>query len=151
MNASFNRWHLVNAYGAFGSMTTVRRELIIEGTLKQNPEEHDWYAYEFKGKPGDVYRRAPQVAPYHLRLDWMMWFLALGSWEQPWFARMLEQLLDGESAIRGLLHDDPFNGQAPEFIRVRLFEYRYATAAERRDTGQWWWREELGTLVPARK
>src|SRR5699024_7502093 len=26
MNASFNRWHLVNAYGAFGSMTQVRRE-----------------------------------------------------------------------------------------------------------------------------
>src|SRR5699024_12795148 len=33
-------------------------------------------------------------------------------------------------------------------IRVRVFEYRYATAQERRETGQWWWRKELGILVP---
>lgn len=149
MNASFNRWHLVNAYGAFGSMTQVRRELIVEGTLSSDPSsESGWHAYEFKGKPGDVYRRPPQVAPYHLRLDWMMWFLALGSPNQPWFQRLLQKLLDGDSAIRKLLRSDPFDGQAPVLIRVRVFEYRYATAAERRETGQFWWRKELGNLVP---
>lgn len=149
MNASFNRWHLVNAYGAFGSMTQVRRELIIEGTLSTDPStETTWQAYEFKGKPGDVYRRAPQVAPYHLRLDWMMWFLALGSPNQPWFAQLLDKILDGDPAIRRLLRTDPFNGEAPTLVRVRVFEYRYATAAERRETGQWWWRKELGTVVP---
>lgn len=139
MNASFNRWHLVNAYGAFGSMTQVRREVIIEGTLSTNPSsESGWYAYEFKGKPGNVYRRPPQVAPYHLRLDWMMWFLVLGSPNQPWFQRLLEKILDGDPAIRKLLRSDPFDGEAPVLIRVRIFEYRYATAAERRETGQWW-------------
>jgi hypothetical protein len=30
------------------------------------------WEYEFKGKPGDPRRRPPQVAPYHLRLDWLM-------------------------------------------------------------------------------
>lgn len=149
MNASFNRWHLVNAYGAFGSMTQVRRELIVEGTLSTDPSsENSWQPYEFKGKPGDVYRRAPQVAPYHLRLDWMMWFLALGSPDQPWFARLLDKLLEGDPAIRRLLRTDPFDGQAPVLIRVRVFDYRYATPAERRETGQWWWRNELGTVVP---
>ncbi|MDN5742846.1 MAG: lipase maturation factor family protein [Yaniella sp.] len=149
MNASFNRWHLVNAYGAFGSMTQVRRELIIEGTLSTDPSsETGWQAYEFKGKPGDVYRRAPQVAPYHLRLDWMMWFLALGSGEALWFRRLLDKIVDGDPAIRRLLGTDPFNGQPPVLIRVRVFEYRYATAQERRETGQWWWRKELGILVP---
>src|SRR5690625_3638984 len=149
MNASFNRWRLVNAYGAFGSVTTVRRELIVEGTMSTNPsEETGWYAYEFKGKPGNVYRRAPQIAPYHLRLDWMMWFLALGSGNEPWFRRFLEKILDGDPAIRKLLRTDPFDGEPPVLLRVRVFEYRYATPNERREAGQWWWREELGTLVP---
>ncbi|GAA4114031.1 lipase maturation factor family protein [Enteractinococcus coprophilus] len=149
MNASFNRWHLVNVYGAFGSMTQVRREIMIEGTMSSDPSDDDgWQAYEFKGKPGDVFRRPPQVAPYHLRLDWMMWFLVLGSPNQPWFRRLLDKLLDGDPAIRKLLRTDPFDGEPPVLIRVKIFEYRYATAAERRETGQWWWRKELGTLVP---
>src|SRR5699024_8146457 len=117
MNASFNRWHLVNAYGAFGSMTQTRREIIIEGTMSTDPSDDDgWQAYEFKGKPGDVYRRPPQVAPYHLRLDWMMWFLALGSANQPWFRRLLDKILDGDPAIRKLLRYDPFDGQPPMLI-----------------------------------
>ena len=149
MNASFNRWHLVNAYGAFGAMTHTRREIIIEGTLHTNPsEDNGWQAYEFKGKPGDPFRRPPQVAPYHLRLDWMMWFLALGSPNQPWFRRLLDKILDGDPAIRKLLRHDPFDGQPPVLIRVKIYEYRYATAAERRETGQFWWRTELGVLVP---
>ena len=149
MNASFNRWHLVNAYGAFGAMTQTRREIIIEGTMSTDPwDETGWQAYEFKGKPGDVFRRPPQVAPYHLRLDWMMWFLALGSPNQLWFRRLLDKLLDGDPQIRKLLRTDPFDGEAPVLIRVKIFKYRYATRAERRETGQWWWREELGTLVP---
>ena len=32
MNASFNKWHFVNTYGAFGSVTRTRREVIVEGT-----------------------------------------------------------------------------------------------------------------------
>lgn len=150
MNASFNRWHLVNAYGAFGSMTEVRREVIIEGTLSDRPEEADWKPYEFNGKPGDVSRRPRQFAPYHLRLDWMMWFLALGTWHEAWFAHLLAKLLDGDPAIRRLLRIDPFDGQAPALLRVRLFEYRFATAAEKRETGQWWVRDELGTLMAPR-
>ncbi|MDN6173763.1 MAG: hypothetical protein L0J06_13445 [Yaniella sp.] len=43
-----------------------------------------------------------------------------------------------------LIKEEP---PAPAFIRVRVFEYRDATAQERRETGQWWWRNELGVLV----
>src|SRR5439155_18020632 len=72
MNASFNRVHLVNTYGAFGSITRERYEVVIEGT--EAPElspQAEWKEYEFKGKPGDPRRRPPQVAPYHLRRDWL--------------------------------------------------------------------------------
>src|SRR5699024_7297743 len=59
----------------------------------------------------------------------------------------LEKILDGDPQIRRLLRTDSFDGQAPELIRVRVFEYRYTTRQERQQTGQWWWRGELGTLV----
>lgn len=147
MNASFNRFHLVNAYGAFGSMTEKRHEVIIEGAETEDPDEADWLPYEFKGKPGDVRRRSRQFAPYHLRLDWQMWFYALRPGADRWFVALLERLGDGDPAVRRLLRTDPFGGRPPRHLRVRLFEYRYAAAEERRDSGDWWVRRELGTLA----
>src|SRR5699024_2487987 len=153
MNASFDRFHLVNAYGAFGSMTERRYEVIIEGTLAADPDaadEEEWLPFEFKGKPGDVRRRSRQFAPYHLRLDWQMWFLALRPGAQPWFVALLERLRSGDPAVRRLLRTDPFDGEAPTGIRVRLFEYRYASGPERRETGAWWTRTEAGELARLR-
>ncbi|MGO2559412.1 lipase maturation factor family protein [Brachybacterium sp.] len=150
MNASFNRFHLVNAYGAFGSMTERRCEVIIEGTRAPDPDtaaEAEWLPYEFRGKPGDVRRRPRQFAPYHLRLDWQMWFLALRPGAERWFVELLEKLHQGDPGVRRLLRTDPFAGDAPTGIRVRLFEYRYATREERRENGGWWTRTELGELA----
>lgn len=156
MNASFNRWKLANAYGAFGSMTETRNEIIIQGTLNPDPDEEDWHPYRFKGQPGDVRDRPPQVAPYHLRLDWMMWFAALGAYREEWFASLLQHIAGGDPAIRKLMGPDPFDGEAPEMIRVRMFTYRYATRAERRaDREQhgrsvkplWWVRQDPRTLL----
>lgn len=147
MNASFNRWHLVNAYGAFGSMTKRRLEVVIEGTMSRSPQEGDWRAYEFKGKPGDPARRPRQFAPYHLRLDWMMWFLALRPSAEGWFVALLEKLAEGDRAVRRLLRIDPFDGAPPARLRVKLYDYRYATAQEKRETGHWWARTDLGILA----
>lgn len=78
MNSSFDPLHLVNTYGAFGSVSRVRQEVVIEGTSDTSPrQDSEWREYGFKGKPGDVRRWPRQFAPYHLRLDWMMWFAAL--------------------------------------------------------------------------
>ena len=80
MNYNFNSLHLVSAYGAFGTVTRERYELVLEGTRDEHPgPESRWLAYELKGKPGDPMRRPRQVAPYHLRLDWLMWFLPFSS------------------------------------------------------------------------
>src|SRR5699024_2674663 len=102
---------------------------------------------EFEGKSGYVFSKAPQVATSHSRLDWMLWYLALGSCRQAWSSAFLEKSLDGDPQIRRVLRRDSLDGQAPEMIRVGVFEYRYTTRQERQQTGQWWWREELGTLV----
>ena len=52
----------------------------------------------FKGKPGDVRAVPRQWAPYHLRLDWLMWFLPLGRMWEPWFEVFLLRLLEADAA-----------------------------------------------------
>ena len=153
MNATFNPLHLVNAYGAFGTVTTERYEVIVEGHPAVDPAvgrtaESGWLPYEFRGKPGMVRRRPGQFAPYHLRLDWLMWFLALGSRDTRWFEVFLVRLLQGDRATLRLLAHNPFPQQPPGLVRARVFRYRFSTPAERRVSRDWWVRTEVGTLVP---
>jgi hypothetical protein len=150
MNYSFNPFHIVNTYGAFGSVTRERYEIVVEGSAEEQPSDASWQAYEFKGKPGDPMRRPPQVAPYHLRLDWLMWFAALSpSYAQRWFPAFLEKLLSHDQATRSLLRRDPFPDRPPVWIRAQLYLYRFTTSAERRETGAWWSREFVDEYMPA--
>ncbi|TFC53468.1 MULTISPECIES: lipase maturation factor family protein [unclassified Cryobacterium] len=149
MNASFNPFHLVNAYGAFGTVTKERFEVVVEGSDSADPRDPTaWRAYEFRGKPGDVARVPGQFAPYHLRLDWLMWFLALGSRESRWFEVFLARLLQGDRATLRMLAHNPFAAAPPRYVRARVFLYRFSTPAERRAEHVWWVRSEVGTLVP---
>jgi hypothetical protein len=149
MNASFNRWHLVNAYGAFGSVTKERYEVMVEGTADDPGDPGaTWREYGFKGKPGDVRRLPRQFAPYHLRLDWLMWFLALGSRDTVWFQMFLLRLLQADRRTLKLLRHDPFAGEPPRAVRATMYLYRFATRAEKRATGDRWVRSEVGALVP---
>lgn len=151
MNASFNVWHLVNAYGAFGTITRRRTEVVVEGTLDDDPGPASaWREYGFRGKPGDVRRLPRQYAPYHLRLDWLMWFLALGSSAQlRWFVPFLGKLLEADRPTLRLLAHDPFDGARPRWVRARLYRYRFATPAERRATRQRWVRTDDGLMIDA--
>lgn len=143
MNFSFNPLHLVNTYGAFGSVTKKRYEIIIEGTYDHTiTAGTEWKAYEFKGKPGDPGRISPQVSPYHLRLDWQMWFAAMSSpTRNRWLQRLIHQLLEGNQQAERLLKDVPFENEPPRYIRARLFRYQYTTTEERKKTGNWWNRD----------
>jgi hypothetical protein len=95
-----------------------------------------------------VDRRAPQVAPYHLRLDWLLWFVPLGAARSEWFAALLLHLLEADPRILRFVRVDPFGGERPHRIRVRMFRYRFATRAEHRADGAFWVRRPLFTLVP---
>jgi hypothetical protein len=150
MNSSFDPLHLVNTYGAFGSVTKQRYEVIIEGTSDPEPTPaSEWREYEFKAKPGDVRRRPPQYAPYHLRLDWLMWFAAFSSPRyHEWFMPLLVKLLEGDRAVIALLARDPFPGGSPRVVRAQLWLYRFTTPAERRQTGAWWHRSYVRPYVP---
>lgn len=136
MNASFNRWQLANAYGAFGTVTKERIEFIVEGSLDEAGLL--WREYEFKGKPGDVRRIPRQFAPYHLRLDWLMWFLPLGRSLEDWFTAFLVRLLEADRPTLALLRVDPFEGAPPRWVRVVSYRYRFTTRAERHaGSGRW--------------
>jgi hypothetical protein len=150
MNASFEPLHLVNTYGAFGSISRERYEVIVEGTSDTAPTPASvWRAYEFKGKPGDLARTPPQIAPYHLRLDWLMWFAAMGRYnEYPWFVNFVAKLLQGDRAVLGLLRTNPFEGRLPRYVRAQLYLYRFATRAERRQARLWWKRQFVGEYFP---
>ena len=148
MNASFNAYHLVNTYGAFGSITRDRYEVVIEGTQSEDLDAAEWCEYEFKGKPGDVRRRPRQLAPYHLRLDWLMWFAALSpAYAGRWFVPLLNKLLRNDAPTLRLLRHNPFPDAPPKHVRARLYVYRFTTRAERRTTGAWWSRTLVGPYV----
>ncbi|MEU5460990.1 lipase maturation factor family protein [Streptomyces althioticus] len=151
MNRSFDPLHLVNTYGAFGSVSRVRHEVVLEGTADETPrEDSDWREYEFKGKPGDPRRWPRQFAPYHLRLDWLMWFAALSpSYASPWFGGLVERLLENDPDTLRLLRRSPFPADAPpRHVRARLFRYRFTTWRELRETGACWERTYVREFFP---
>ncbi|WP_377272648.1 lipase maturation factor family protein [Peterkaempfera sp. SMS 1(5)a] len=150
MNCSFNTVHLVNTYGAFGSIGRVRHEVVIEGTDSARPTpDAVWREYGFKGKPGDPRRLPRQFAPYHLRLDWLMWFAGISpAYARPWLRPLVARLLENDPATLRLLRTNPFPDAPPALVRARLFRYRFTDWRELRRTGAWWYREPVGELLP---
>ncbi|MEV6101824.1 lipase maturation factor family protein [Nocardia sp. NPDC051981] len=149
MNAAFNRLYLGNTYGLFGHIIRHRFELVIEGTDDEPGPEATWSVYEFKAKPGTVSRRPRQVAPYHLRLDWLMWFAAISPLRaEAWFVALVVKLLRGDAPTLRLLASNPFPQRPPKYVRALLYLYRFTTRDERRRTGAWWTRRYLGQYLP---
>jgi hypothetical protein len=149
MNTTFDPFHLVNTYGAFGTVTRHRDEVVIEGTADLSIDDGTtWRQYEFKGKPGDPRRRPPQVAPYHLRLDWLMWFVPLSpSYGATWLPALLAKLLANDRPVLKLLRANPFPDAPPVHVRAVLYRYSYTSWRERRATGAWWSRTRAAVLV----
>jgi hypothetical protein len=146
MNTSFTRLPFVNTYGAFGSVGRERLQLVFEGTrdARLTPET-TWFAYQFKCQPGDLARRPCWMSPYHYRLDWLLWFAAMGSpREYPWVLHLVSKLLDADPVTLALMGPDPFGGRRPRSVRVDLYRYRFAP----RGSGDWWLRTRLGSWLP---
>ncbi|MER7623202.1 lipase maturation factor family protein [Streptomyces sp. NPDC126503] len=150
MNRSYDPFHLVNSYGAFGTVGRVRYEIVVEGTDSPVPGPGAvWKEYGFKGKPGDPRRLPRPFAPYHLRLDWLMWFAALSpGYAEGWFGPFVERLLEGDRDTLRLLGHNPFPDAPPVHVRARLYRYRYTTWRELRETGAWWHRELVREYLP---
>ncbi len=149
MNTSFSPLHLVNTYGAFGSVGRVRDEIIFEGTDEAVlTQQTHWKEYEFKCKPGDPLRRPCIITPYHYRLDWQIWFAAMSSPDQyPWTLHFVWKLLHNDTGTLSLLANNPFPNTPPRYIRAELYRYQFAPANN--PAGAWWKRRRLAGWLPA--
>jgi predicted DCC family thiol-disulfide oxidoreductase YuxK len=135
----------INSYGLFAVMTTTRPEIIIEGSA----DGKTWQPYEFKYKPGDLKKKPRFVAPHQPRLDWQMWFAALGEYRQnPWLISLMYRLAQNEPAVTALLKENPFHEAAPKYLRASLYEYHFTDPAIKARTGEWWVREYKGLYFP---
>jgi hypothetical protein len=148
MNTSFDPIDLVNTYGAFGSVGKERLNIVFEGTADDTPDEQaHWKEYLYKGLPVELNKIPPQVAPYHLRLDWQMWFAAMSSpAEYPWTVNLISKLLHNDAGATGLFAENPFPEKPPRFIRAVLYRYRFALPGN--PEGNYWTREEIGEWLP---
>ncbi|XP_057681576.1 lipase maturation factor 1 [Corythoichthys intestinalis] len=154
MNTSFDPLRIVNTYGAFGSITKERTEVIFQGTLSEDPKDPKavWEEYQFLCKPGDPYRRPCLISPYHYRLDWLMWFAAFQTYEQSeWVIHIAGRLLANDSTVLSLMDHNPFEDRgSPKWVRGEHYRYKFsqpgsASAAE----GKWWLRKRIGAYFPA--
>jgi hypothetical protein len=85
------------------------------------------------------------VAPYHLRLDWLMWFEAMSpSPHSGWFFTLLAKLLEGDRATLSLMRTNPFPNAPPRYIRAQYYRFVFTTPDEHRASGLWWRREFVG-------
>ncbi|ESO91574.1 hypothetical protein LOTGIDRAFT_204109 [Lottia gigantea] len=155
---SVREWHsnldtfrLTDSYGLFRVMTGVggRPEVVIEGSYSM---DKGWKEYDFLYKPGNVATRPPVVAPHQPRLDWQMWFAALGNYQQnPWFVNLVYRLLTNQKEVLELLHNNPFPGKPPKYIRATLYHYHFTTSNTKNtklfSKRNWWSREKKSEYI----
>jgi Lipase maturation factor len=143
MNTSFDRFDLVNTYGAFGGVGQERLNVVFEGTMDEDSGNNaNWIPYIYKGLPVLPGKRPPQVAPYQLRFDWQMWFAAMSNpTEYPWTYNLVWKLLHNDPSALSLFAGNPFPGKPPKFIRAVLYRYRFVRKDDHK--GTWWDRERI--------
>jgi len=146
MNASFDPLHLVNTYGAFGSVGRERIQIVLQGTEDAAPDDAShWVDYEYKCQPVDPARRPCLLSPYQLRLDWQAWFLPFADYRaEAWLPSLTRKLLDADPGALGLFAADPFAGRRPRWVRAYAYEYRFARSGE----PGWWVRTPLAPYMP---
>lgn len=141
----FRLYNLINPYGLFVRMTTWRDEIIVEGSK----DGKNWKTYEFKWKPGNLFNAPRRIAPHQPRLDWQMWFAALGDIERnPWFKQFLYRLLEGSTDVIKLLKINPFPEKPPHYIRTKIYRYHFTDLKKKKETGAWWSREYIAEYSP---
>ena len=138
-------YHIVNNYGLFTVMTTTRKEIIIEGSN----DGRNWKTYEFRYKPSDLKGGLHIVAPHQPRLDWQMWFAALGDYRRNhWFVNLMYRIQQGAPEVLALLKENPFPYKPPRYLRAQLYDYTFTNTGEKKRTGDIWKRSYIGYYMP---
>jgi predicted DCC family thiol-disulfide oxidoreductase YuxK len=135
----------INSYGLFATMTRDRPEIRVQGS----DDGVVWKDYTFRWKPGDLHRAPPVLIGSMPRLDWQMWFAALGDVRNNgWFVSFAKRLLEGSPDVLALMESNPFPDRPPTYVRALLEDYRFTTPGERDATGAWWHATARRTYLP---
>lgn len=133
-----------SSYGLFAVMTKERPELVLQGS----DDNITWVDYEFRYKPSRLDKMPPAVAPYHPRLDWQMWFAALGTFNQNlWLQNLMARIFMQSESVLDLLKNNPFPN-TPKYMRLVKYQYKFSTTKTLFEKGEWWTREYTGLYSP---
>jgi len=123
----FDAWQFENGYGLFARMTTHRDEIHVEGS---NDDGATWRRYLFRYKPDDAHDLPPPTLFHMPRLDWQMWFAALGTCRRnEWFLAFQRRLLEGSPSVTALLAHNPFPDGPPGRLRTRTERFTFAASS----------------------
>ena len=140
-------FRIANQYGLFEQMTRGRYEIEFQGS----DDGQKWLVYPFRFKPQDPAKAPGIYAPYQPRFDWNLWFASLGTWrdEEGHIVPRTEQaLLRGSTDVLLLFAGNPFPDGPPKQVRAVLWQYWFTSPEEKRASGMWWRREQLGLYAP---
>jgi len=180
-------FHVTSSYGLFRRMTGVGQvprshfgkvhqwgglppsvvevpAVIIEGSY----DNKQWHEIPLRYAPSVPERAPRRTAPHQPRLDWQMWFAALGSYQHnAWFVHLIWKLLIGSPDVIDLLDHEayPFKHKPPQLLRAWHYHYdftRIASPWADRNPGAkiinatvgspehtlWWHRTRQGEYIP---
>ncbi len=135
------RFRLVNSYHLFASVTRERIEPQFETRdtpLTDVEDDGAWTERDLRWKAGDP-RRAPGfVAPHQPRVAFQLWFYGLSFQrrEPPYVTALVDKLCNDAASVQPLFRD-PLSPH-PTAVRIVYWQYKFASAAERRASGIWW-------------
>ena len=139
-------FRIANSYGLFAVMTHERYEIEFQGSL----DGKTWITYPFRYKPQAINEAPGIYAPYQPRFEWNLWFASLGPWQQSRFVVWTEErLLKNEPDVLALFANNPFASAPPREVRTVKYQYWFTDMRTKRETGNWWRREDLGQYAPA--
>jgi len=139
-------FRIANSYGLFAVMTHERYEIEFQGS----PDGKTWIAYPFRYKPQAINEAPGIYAPYQPRFEWNLWFASLGPWQQSRFVVWAEErLLKNEPDVLALFANNPFASPPPREVRTVIYQYWFTDMRTKRETGNWWRRQELRQYAPA--
>ena len=143
--AALDPFRIANRYGLFAVMTRGRWEIEFQGSN----DGQNWTAYPFRYKPQDPTKPPGIYAPYQPRFDWNLWFASLGTWRDNMFVVSAEErLLSNDNDVLALFAGNPFADAPPKLVRAVIWQYWFTSIAEKRATGMWWTRKQLGLYAP---
>lgn len=159
----FGPFRILNAYGVFppSSGPALHWTPVFQGTA----DGETWEEYGYRYMPSQPDSRPCFVAPHHPRLDHYTIYEGYGAVAQPiqfalsadnpyTFARfrqarrIMQRLLENEPSVTRLFGKVPFSAERPAIkIRMRMLALSATTPEERRRTGHWWHRHEIGEHI----